>query len=174
MSARIVTAGDYGSLVTPDMVRSALNLREDHPSLLSLKHRIAEAATRIEGLTRLVLASSKWEYVLDLEDEQEALEVSGLFAVGADPTISVSDADGTAIIVTATVQGLGDILQVVPDSGTLSGKVTIEVTRGVTADKLPADLRSAVITQVEQLIDEFNNMAEGSILRTCSRYGDAG
>ena len=174
MSATITTAGTYGTIVDPQMVRDALNLRSEHPNALVLNQRIAEAASRVEGLTRVVLPEQVWEYELNLPEGQESLSVAGLFPIGGDPDITITDADGTELTITAKVQGRGESLLVTPDSGTLEGELTITVTRGVSADELPEDLRSAIVTAVEQLIDGFTPLAEGSIIRTCSRYGFIG
>ena len=62
MIAEIKTPGTYTGLVDASLVREALNLEDNSPSNAALLFRIEEAAQRIEGLTRLVLAESVWNY----------------------------------------------------------------------------------------------------------------
>lgn len=172
---RILTPGDYGALVSPSVLREALNLRPDKPTDAALRLRIGEASQRIEGLTRMALPTSTWEYTFWVLPE--FLEIPGLFPVGESATATASDHDGAAVPVAVSVQGRGEAVRVSPVSGSWAGvtlPLTLQLVRGVNADNLPADLRAAVITQAEALIEGFNMAGENAILRVCSRYGWTG
>ena len=171
-----MTVPNY-SLVDLTVCREALNFQATSPSSASLSYRIQEAAQRVEGLTRLALASADWEYSLDEDDLRGEIVVPGLYAVGVDPTITVTDDNGDDVSVSSTVQGIGDEVLVELDSGTFLEQnlpLKVQITRGVTASQLPGDLRAAIVTQCEQILDGFSPAAESSIIRTCSRYGWVG
>ena len=183
MIAEIKTPGTYTDLVDASLVREALNLEDNSPSNAALLFRIEEAARRIEGLTRLVLAESVWEYEIYREHwlehgtSPDTLRIPGLFEVGTDPTVAVTDDDGASIEVVSKVQGQGEEILVQSVGASFVEEWTpikVTITRGVTKEHLPADLRSAIVTQVEQLLDGFNSISENSIIRTCSRYGWVG
>ena len=176
--SNIETPGTYGGLVDAELVREALNLQDNAPSNAALIFRIEESAQRIESLTRLVLAESVWNYYADAADlTANLITIPGLFAVGQDPTVAVTDDDGGTVAVTSTILGTGDELRIEPSAGTfaqLALPLTVQITRGVTKDHLPGDLRMAVITMIEQITDGFSPIAENSIIRACSRYGWVG
>ena len=184
MIAKIETLGTYGGLVDAQLIREALHLQDNAPSTAALVFRIQEAAHRIENLTRLVLAESVWIYEVFYEDfleyssRPDAIRLAGLFAVGVDPTVSITDDDGDAVVVTSTVEGnTGDSVLLRTITGTFMDHalpLKVQITRGVNAGQLPGDLRAAIVTQVEQLNDGLSPLAEASIIRTCSRYGYIG
>ena len=182
VTERITTPGRYGALVSCALVREALNLQGDFPTDEALKLRIAEAARRIEGLTRLCLPASEWEYLLEADAilhkdfRPNVIFLPGLFAVGAEPSVAVTDPDGQPLPVTSTVRGHGDLIQIQAAQPYREHgfPVKIVLERGVSGEQLPEDLRSAIVTQVEMLIDGFSPLAEASIVRTCSRWGWAG
>ena len=184
MIATIKTPANYGGLVDVGLLREALNLQASAPSNAALLFRIEEAAHRIEGLTRLILAESTWIYEIFPDDFLEhgvgpdSLRLPGLFATGQDPAVSITDDDGDAVVVTSTVEGsTGDCILISTITGTFLDyypPLKIEITRGVNAGQLPGDLRAAIITQCEMAVDGFSAAAESSIIRTCSRYGWVG
>ena len=178
MIATIETAGTYGGLVDLGLVREALNLQDGSPSNAALASRIEEAAQRVEGLTRLILVESVWNYYADAADlAADIITIPGLFAVGQDTDITVTDDDGGTVAITSKVLGTGDEIRIEPDSGTFLDHplpLKVQITRGVTASQLPGDLRAAIVTMVEQLTEGFSPLAEASIIRTCSRYGWVG
>ncbi len=183
MISTVETPANYGGLVDAQLVREALNLEASAPSNAALIFRIEESAKRIEGLTRLVLAESVWLYEIFYEDflehgtQPSAFRLPGLYAPTVDPTVTVTDEDGYVVVVTSTVEGMGDSILLRTTTGTFLDyelPLTIEITRGVSASQLPGDLRAAVITMVEQLNDGFSPLAEASIVRICSRYGWVG
>ena len=196
---RITAAGVYDSLLDVDLLRSALNFRSDHPTDANLQHRIGEASQVIEGRTRLVLPVQTWEYTYDqeyfyygnyyggyygqtgyLKDSLRYLEIPGLFRPGSTPVVAVTDSNGDSVNVKSTILGIGTELRIEPLSETdpafhsLDLPMKISVQRGVSSGDLPADLRAAIITQVEMLVEGFSPMAENSIRRICYRYGWAG
>ena len=179
VTGRLTTTPIYSALVSASTVREALNFEDTVPSPLALLHRIEEAAQRIEGLTRLCLPESVWEYTLAAEGllnadfRPDTIFLAGLFAVGAEPSVAVTDPHGQTIPVTSTVRGSGDMLQIESDRPFREHgfPVKIVLTRGGTDEQLPGDLRAAIITQIEQLVDGFSSMAEASIIRTCARWG---
>ena len=180
MKSVITMRGTYSGLVDVGLVREALNLETSAPSNAALIFRIEEASHRIESLTRLVLAESVWEFQYYREDwlehgtSPDALRIPGLFPVAVDPTVTVTDDDGASIEVVSKVQGQGEEVLVQSVGASFVEEWTpikVTITRGVTKEHLPADLRSAIVTQVEQLVDGFNSISENSIIRTCSRYG---
>ena len=179
VTGRLTTNPIYSALVSSATVREALNFEDTVPSPLALLHRIEEAAQRIEGLTRLALVSGIWEFIVKEEAfrqqdfREDEIFIPGLFPVGSVPSPVVTDKDGGSITVTATPRGQGDILQIAAARPyrEFGLPIKIVVERGATGAQLPADLRSAIITQVEMLVDGFSPMAENSIIRTCSRWG---
>ena len=184
MIATIKTPGAYTGIVDAQLVREALHLQDNAPSSTALASRIEEAAQRIEGLTRLILAESVWIYEIFPDDFLEHgvgpdyFRLPGLFPVGVDPTVSITDDDGDAVPINSTVEGsTGDCILISTITGTFLDyylPLTIEITRGVTAAQLPGDLRAAIVTQCEQYLDGFSALAEASVIRTCSRYGWVG
>ena len=175
MGATITRRGTYQNIVSTEMVRDTLNLRAGFPSDSVLQARIAEAARRVEALTRMVFPTQTWDYTLTLEGNPESLSIPGLFPVTGSPSLTVTDEDGTALTVTAKVQGRGESLLVTPGTGKFEpGDLTVSVSRGVAPSEFPEDLRAAVITAVEQLVDGFTPQAERFIIATCSRYGYIG
>lgn len=176
---RITRAGNYDSLVSVADVRTALNLQSDAPTDMRLAMHVGEAAMRVEGLTRVVLPTQTWqytirrEYFLEHDSHPDAIFLPGLFALGTTtPTVSVADADGAAIPVTAEVQGHGEEIWIQGEDWFVHHPLPItgSISRGVAPSKLPADLRSAIITQVEMLVDGFTPLGEASIVRTVSRW----
>ena len=184
MIATIETPGNYQGLVDVGLLREALNLQDNSPSSASLLFRIQEAAQRIEGLTRLVLAESTWLYEVFYDDFLEhgtlpdAIRLAGLYAVGQDAVVSVTDDDRAVVGVTAVVEGrTGDSVLLRPNDGMFLDyelPLSISIVRGVNAAQLPGDLRAAIVTQVEQILEGFSPLAENSIIRSCSGYGWAG
>ena len=174
----IKTSGAYRGLVDASLVREALNLQDDSPSNAALIYRIEESAQRIEGLTRLILAESVWDYYAEHSDLlSNVISIPGLFAIGQEPSVEVVDDEGVTVAVRTKVLGVGEEVWIEPDSGTFLEQdlpLKIQITRGVTKDHLPGDLRAAIVTGVEMLTDGFSPIAENSIIRTCSRYGWVG
>ena len=175
MSARIITPGSYGGLVELQLVRDALNMRADHPTDAALRLRVAEASRRIEGLTRMALPAATWEHSFSVLPD--FLEIPGLFPVGTHVRPTATDSAGRIWPVSGQVQGRGESARVTPTRGDWTQATVplrVHLVRGVNADTLPEDLRAAIITQVEQIVEGFNMAGENAILRTCSRYGWTG
>ena len=150
MISTIQTSGDYSNLVDGALIRGALHLQGNSPSNTDLASRIEEASQRIEGLTRLVLAESVWIYEIFPDDFREHgvgpdyFRLPGLFPVGVDPTVSITDDDGDAVVVTSTVEGsTGDCILIRTTTGTFLDyylPLKVQITRGVSASQLPGDL----------------------------------
>ena len=180
--ATITAAGSYSGLVSCPGVREALNLDGDFPTDSALKMRIGEAVRRVEGLTRLCLVQSTWaieierDAFLNQDFRPDVIPVAGLFPVGAIPDVTLTDAEDNPVPVTATVLGHGDAMLVRTAGSFLEHEfpLTLSLKRGVTSAKLPEDLRSAIIGQIEQLVDGPSPLAEAQIVRTCSRWGWTG
>ena len=146
ISEKITTPGSYKDLVDGSLVREALNYENSTPSKLALDYRMEEAAQRIEDLTRLTLPTSDWEhefeapYFREQHSRPNLIRIPGLFAVGVDPTVSVTDGDGAAITVTATVQGPGDEVWLQPSDLWFTDRplpISISITRGVSSAGSP-------------------------------------
>ena len=173
------TAVDPKELIALDSIKAQLRIGGS-PSDNEIKRILGESVSFVEGETGLALAKGQWKATYTNFPERSPLVFPGLLASVADAAqIAYVEKTGggvTHIDFTGTlVEPRGDLF-ILPSEESYWPSFyrlrSIEVlgSRGVDIGKLPGDLQSAVLLQMSQVFDGFDQRRSRAIRDICRRY----